>query len=132
MVRATSYKRWDAFLQQLQERTGDNIPTWLRRPQWHSPEYRHIEPKWHLFTQRIVRPVEPEELPFEMSVQLYDCLWVTECGQTLKFSEPLLEVPELMLRKNTSAAPAVDVRCMRCDKQWRRLRAEIRRSNRSR
>lgn len=77
---------------------------WWRRDRFNQPDFREVEPKWHILTGRDIPEVNPEE------GHKTDGIWLALCGYKRAFSEQMFEeFPNLK-----KLAPKKDTRCRTC------------------
>lgn len=93
---------WNRKLSVLSARHKEGKVIWWARPGFNSPDYRHLDPKFHKFKDR--KEIEGEP---------YNRLWVAPCGYEFTFSEALLhEYPKI----RAATPPPVAQRCRKCNR----------------
>ena len=96
-------KRWQGTLAILSEKHKAGVTIWWRRPSFYEADYRDIEPKWHIFENRL-----------QVKDDKYSFGWIAKCGYTHVFNEYMFEqFPQV----KSSKAPKVADRCKRCVKE---------------
>ena len=95
-----SYETWNKQLAKCSALFKAGQPVWYRRPYFTDPNFKGMQPKWHIFKDR----QQPTEDRLAHT-------WVAQCGYTFDFLEVLLSVPQLKLGK---AKPLVKDRCTKC------------------
>ena len=92
---------WNRRLGKLSEARKAGKTVWWARPGFNSPDYRHIDPKFHKFKDRR-----------EVSDDKFSRWWVAECGYSFKFNEYLMEEHP----RTVTTAPKVADRCRKCNR----------------
>lgn len=105
-----SYEAWNKKLAKVRELRAAGSPIWYSRTEFNDPNFRGMQPKWHLAVDRKA-PQEGERGTYT---------WVALCGYKFGFWETLLDVPRLKLGK---AKPPVKERCTRCVQKAAKLAA---------
>ncbi len=109
-----SYDIYYSRVRGLIQRHQAHLTSWWRRPRFTDPQILEqnpdAKPKWHAFSERIVR--DPQKK--------WDVTYIAVCGYEYTFQEAILDVPLLRNEVKTQA-----LRCSRCDRALAKLIAPI-------